>query len=162
MYQETLGINFDPSRPLWLSLRYSTGKHRSDRCFYGRNHGTALGGKQKIGAKLCFILLSFFLGYQLLLGTKLSSALDLESFGEVASQNKIEFHSGLWRALEGLLLGTKSRSAEVFVELLRGRFLEQNWVPLWNLESFGGVPSWNKIVFRSRLHRALERLLLQT
>jgi hypothetical protein len=58
-----------------------------------------------------------------------------ESFGEVASQSKIEFQSGLRRAWEGLLLGTKLHSALGFVELLRGRFLEQNRVPLWNLGS---------------------------
>jgi hypothetical protein len=85
-----------------------------------------------------------------------------ESFGEVASQNKIEFHSGLWRALEGLLLGTKLGSALDFGELLRGRFLEQNRFPLWNLESFRGVASRNKNAFCSGLHRALERLFLPT
>jgi hypothetical protein len=87
--------------------------------------GTTLGGKQKIGAKLCCILLSFFFGYQLLLGTKLRSALD-------------------------------------FGELRRGRFSEQNRVPLWTLESFGGIASWNKIAFGSGLCKASERLLLQT
>jgi hypothetical protein len=86
----------------------------------------------------------------------------LESFGEVTSQNKIEFRSGLQRSLEGLLLGTKLRSTLDFVELLRGCFSEQNRVPLWNLETFGGVASQNKTAFRSGLHRALERSLLQT
>ncbi len=93
---------------------------------------TTLGGKRKIvGAKLlCSILLSFFLGYQLLLGTKSRSALDfgelqrgcfLEqnqvlpltsgSFGGVAFWNKIAFRSGLCKASERLLLQRKSRSA---------------------------------------------------
>ncbi len=97
------------------------------------NLGTTLGGKPKIGAKLlCCILLSFILGYQSLLGTKPCSALDfgelwrgcfleqnqvslwtLESFGGVASRNKIVFCSGLCWALERSLL---SRSALDFVE----------------------------------------------
>jgi hypothetical protein len=103
-----------------------TGKNRYNRCLSGCNKGTTLAGKQKIGAKLCCILLSFFLGYQLLLGTKARSALDfrelqrgcfleqncvllliLESFGGVASWKKNAFHSGLRRALERLLLQTK-------------------------------------------------------
>jgi hypothetical protein len=92
-------------------------------CFFGRNLGTTLGRKQKIGAKLCCILLSFFLGYQSLLGTKLCSALD-------------------------------------FGELPKGRFSEQNRVPLWTLKSFGGVASRNKIAFHSGLCRASERSLL--
>jgi hypothetical protein len=131
MYQENLGVDFGPSRPLWPSPRYSTGKNRSNRCFSARNLGTTtLGGKQKIGAKLCCVLLSFFLGYQLLLGTKSLSALDfgelwrgcfleqiwaplwtLESFGGVAPWNKIAFCSGLCRALERSLLQIKLRSA---------------------------------------------------
>jgi hypothetical protein len=56
------------------------------------------------------------------------------SFGEVASWNKIKFQSWLWRALEGLILGTTSHSALDFVELRRGRFSEQNCAPLWTLE----------------------------
>jgi hypothetical protein len=56
------------------------------------------------------------------------------SFREVASRNNIEFHSGLRRALEGSLLGTKLRSALDFVELWRGCFSEQNRVPLWTSE----------------------------
>ncbi len=55
----------------------------------------------------------------------------LGSFGKVASWNKHEFRSGLWRALEGSLLGTKSRSALDFVELWRACFSKQNCVPLW-------------------------------
>ncbi len=71
----------------------------------------------------------------MLLGTKSRSALDFrESFGEVASWDKIEFHSGLQRALEGSLLGTKLRSALDFKELPRGCFSEQNYVLLWTSE----------------------------
>ncbi len=150
MYQENLGVNFGPSRPLWPWPRYSTGKNRSDRCFSSRNLAMTMGGKQKIGAKLCCILLSFFLGYQSLLGTKSCSALDfgelrrgcfseqnwvplwtLESFRGVASWNKITFYPGLCRSSEGLLLGTKSSSALEFGELWRGCFSEQNRILLW-------------------------------
>jgi hypothetical protein len=58
----------------------------------------------------------------------------LESFGEVAFWNKIELRSGLLRASEGSLLGTKLRSALEFVEPWRGCFSKQNRVPLWTLE----------------------------
>jgi hypothetical protein len=115
MYQENLGIDFGPSRPLRPSPRYSTGKNRSNRCFFGCNLGTILGGKQKIGAKICCILLSFFLGYGISCFSEQNRVplWTSESFREVASQNKIEFCSGLWGALEELLLGTKSRSARL-------------------------------------------------
>jgi hypothetical protein len=58
----------------------------------------------------------------------------LWSFGEVASWKKIKFRSGLWRALEGLLLGTKLHSALNFIELWRGHFSKQKHVLLWTLE----------------------------
>ncbi len=125
MYQENLGIDFGLSRPLWPSPGYSTGKNRSNRCFSGRNLGTALGGKLKICAKLWCTLLSFFLGYQ-------------------------------------PLLGTKSRSALDFGELWRGCFSEQNQVPLWTLENFVGVTSWDKLAFCFGICRASKRLLLRT
>ncbi len=71
----------------------------------------------------------------------------------VASRNKIAFCSGLWRALERLLLGTNLSSALDFGELWRGRSLEQNCILLWTLQSFGEVASPNKIAFRSGLWR---------
>ncbi len=101
------------------------GKTGPTGAFSSCNLGITLGRKQKIGAKLCCILLTFFLGYESLLGTNLHFALDFED---------------LWR----------------------GCFSEQNRVLLWALEIFGGVPSWSKITFRSRLHRASEMLLLRT
>jgi hypothetical protein len=112
-----------------------TGKNRSDRCFSGHNLGTTLAEKQKIGAKLCCILLSFFLRISVVSQKKNCVPLwTLESFGEVAFQNKINFRSGLWRALEASLLGTTLHSALDFVELWRGCFSEQNHVLLWTLE----------------------------
>ncbi len=90
---------------IWLSPRYLTGKNRSNRCFSGRNLGTALpsplfylsdhyqffsirpvskiawGLDKKIGAKLCCILL---------FSARLSTT----------SQNKITFCSVFCRALK--------------------------------------------------------------
>jgi hypothetical protein len=140
--------------------------------FSGRNLGITLGRKPKVGAKLCCILPSFFLGYESLLGTNLRSALDfvdlwrgcfseqnqvqlwtLESFGGVASWNKITFRSRLRRASETLFLGTKLSSALEFGELWRGCFSKQNCVPLWTSQSFGKVAYPNKIAFCSGLWR---------